>query len=63
MLETVSADGIISAIEKLMMDESLLTNLKHKASERAKEFSIQACYPDLVRYRTDLLNGENHWKA
>jgi glycosyltransferase involved in cell wall biosynthesis len=63
MLETVSADGIISAIEKLMMDESLITNLKLKAFERAKEFSIQACYPDLVKYRADLLNGENHWKA
>lgn len=63
VLETVSSDAIISAIEKLMMNEACIARLKHKAFERAKEFSVQACYPDLVRYRTDLLNGENHWKA
>lgn len=63
VLETVSAETITSTIEKLMADKSCITDLKRKAVERAKEFSVQACYPDLARYRFELLNGENHWKA
>jgi glycosyltransferase involved in cell wall biosynthesis len=63
VLETVSAEAIIFAIEKLMVNKSCITDLKRKAIERAKEFSVQACYPDLARYRFELLNGENHWKA
>ncbi|NRP35938.1 Spore coat protein SA [Marinobacterium sp. xm-d-579] len=63
VLETVSAEAIISTIEKLTANKSCITDLKRKAIERAKEFSVQACYPDLAKYRFELLNGENHWKA
>lgn len=63
VLETVSAEAIISSIEMLMLDKVRITDLKGKAFVRAKEFSVQACYPDLARYRIELVNGESHWKV
>jgi glycosyltransferase involved in cell wall biosynthesis len=62
-LEKVSSEAITSTIEKLMLNRSSIADLKLRAHERAKEFSVQACYPALARYRRELVNGENHWKA
>jgi glycosyltransferase involved in cell wall biosynthesis len=63
VLEDVSSQAILSAIEELIMNKSALLDLKRKALDRAKEFSVQACYPDLAKYRIELINGESHWKA
>lgn len=63
VLEDVSSQAILSAIEELIMNKSAILDLKRKALERAKEFSVQACYADLAKYRIELVNGESHWKA